>query len=287
MKVLVIGYTGNLGSKILERLVEYKYEVIAVGRMHPEYQPLQKVTYIEYEIDDGYGKLRQYIKSHKPTYVINCVGLIKHRDIISTYEYYKVNAEFPLVLSQICLQIGSKLIHFSTDCIFDGSTGNYTENDIASANDDYGLSKYLGEIHHADYAVTIRKSLIGHSLYRKTGLLDWFLQQKGKVPGYAEQYFSGPTSLELSKITVDYILNNFTPGLFHVTGNCISKYELLIKIKEIYGLHECEVEFDNCVKINRSLDSAKFQKHYGYIPKTWDYLISEMHDDFFKNIIKN
>ena len=142
----------------------------------------------------------------KPEAVINCVGLIKQRDETSDKALtLRINAEFPHRLAKRCGEAGARLIHFSTDCIFAGTKGNYTESDPSDAADLYGQSKHQGEV--ADpHSVTLRTSVIGHELGTNLALLDWFLSQRGQaISGFTKAIYSGFTTLEMARI-VDRIL---------------------------------------------------------------------------------
>ncbi|MEK9571747.1 MAG: hypothetical protein VW124_22200, partial [Paracoccaceae bacterium] len=139
----------------------------------------------------------------------------------------------------------------------------------------YGKSKALGEIFN-DPHLTIRTSIIGHELFRKNSLLEWFLSQKGIVQGYSEAFFSGVTTNELSAIILQLIsYSNFPSGLYHIAGQKISKYDLLKAINEIY---ECSLMIQSVgePKIDRSLDSRKAVSEGIYKAKSWREMINTM-----------
>jgi dTDP-4-dehydrorhamnose reductase len=170
----------------------------------------------------------------------------------------------------------------STDCVFSGTRGRYTESDPCDATDAYGWSKYLGEPDAAEpCAITIRSSLIGRELTRDThGLVEWLLAQRGKtVKGFARAVYSGFTTLELARIMA--MIVEEAPGLcglFHVAASPISKYELLQRIAGAAQL-DVKIEREDAFLCDRSLVMDTFARQTGYAPPSWDTMIREMVSD--------
>ena len=186
-------------------------------------------------------------------------------------------------MSKICSNFKIRLIHLSSDCVFSGKTGFYSEADNPDPIDLYGRSKLLGEVSYEN-TITIRKSAIGHELNSKVGLLEWFLSQKDKVQGFKKAIFSGLTVLELSKIIENHVIpRRNLEGLYHISGQPISKYELLKIIAEIYKKKVAIIP-NQLENIDRSLDASKFNKISRYQTKNWHELIKEMYD--FNLLIK-
>lgn len=230
---------------------------------------------IDIRSEDSVHKL---VSNIKPDFVINCVGVVKQlpssQDPLTILP---INALFPHILSKICLDSGAKLIHFSTDCVFSGEKGMYKESDIADARDIYGLSKYLGEIKGPNL-LTIRTSIIGHELNTNQSLLEWFLSQKSSVKGYRRAIFSGFPTIEIAKILENYIIpNTELSGLYHISSDPISKFELLNMTANIYD-KEIDIIADDSIQIDRSLDSSLFRKTTGFHPRPWSDLLLSMHD---------
>lgn len=214
----------------------------------------------------------------KPDFVINCVGIIKQlqsaKDPITSIS---VNSLFPHLLAQLCEAAGIRMIHVSTDCVFSGAKGNYSENDPSDAEDLYGKSKYLGEIADKVHVCTLRTSIIGHELGRSVALLEWFLNQKDTVSGYNKVIFSGLPTVEIANIIGDIILPDDTLyGLFNISSEPIAKYDLLNIIKNVYRKN-IRINMDNTIFCDRSLDSTKFQTRTGYRPPDWNILIQTMY----------
>lgn len=226
--------------------------------------------------------LERTLQQVNPDVVINCIGLIKQHDVSKQHvEAVDINALLPHKIAQLCSSIGAKLIHFSTDCVFDGQLGNYIESDLPSATDLYGKSKCLGEVDYGNH-LTLRTSIIGHELKSTVSLVDWFLNQEHSVKGFSKAVFSGLPTAYVAKVIQDYVLpNKSLSGLYQLSVDPIDKYSLLSKISAVYE-KEIEIEkYENFV-IDRSLDSSKFRKETGFIPPSWDELIAFMHTDYNK-----
>jgi dTDP-4-dehydrorhamnose reductase len=187
-----------------------------------------------------------------------------------------INSLLPHRLAHLCQAANARLIQISTDCVFSGRKGMYVEADEADATDLYGRTKYLGEV-KGDGCITIRTSMIGWELGTHYGLIEWFMSRCGAtVNGYTNAIFSGFTTLALSEILVDVISDHPTlSGLYHVSSEPISKYDLLLRLKHAYHL-DVEVEPHPDFHADRSLDSTRFRKASGFIPSTWDQMIEAL-----------
>jgi dTDP-4-dehydrorhamnose reductase len=167
------------------------------------------------------------------------------------------------------------MIHFSTDCVFSGKKGNYLESDQSDAEDLYGRTKFLGEVSYP-HTVTLRSSIIGRELKARLGLIEWFLCQKGPVHGYKNAIYTGFTTDEMSKILLNVIIPNpALSGVYHVSSDPISKYDLLRLVKEKLNL-ETEIIPDEGFRCDRSLDSSRFRSLTGYTPPSWEQMIEEL-----------
>ena len=166
-------------------------------------------------------------------------------------------------------------MHVSTDCVFSGKGGMYTEADPTDAEDLYGRSKLLGEVDYP-HAITMRTSVIGHELASSHGLLQWFLAQSNRVRGYTKVVFSGLPTVEIALVMHDFVLENAAlRGVYHVSSDPITKYALLQLIARAYG-HNIEIEPDDRIAIDRSLDSTRFRAATGYVPPPWPELVDRM-----------
>ncbi len=216
----------------------------------------------------------------RPDVVVNCIGIIKQlnasKDPITAIT---INSLFPHRLANVCKASGVRMIHFSTDCVFDGSKGNYVEDDSSDASDLYGKTKFLGEVIYP-HCVTLRTSIIGHELKGKYGLIEWFLTQKEKVRGFTKVIFSGLTTIEMAHVISKYVIpDSGLKGLYHVSTNPISKYNLLELVKSKYE-KQIEIEPFDDFRLDRSMDSALFKRITGYTPPSWPELIEGMYQNF-------
>lgn len=228
---------------------------------------------------DNLDTVVRALASIRPDIVINCIGLIKQLPMASDpLTAITVNSQLPHRISLICRTAGARLIHLSTDCVFNGKKGNYKESDPSNAEDLYGRTKYLGEVSYP-HCITIRTSIIGHELKEYHGLTEWFLRQKS-IKGYTNANFSGLPTIEISNIIGNYIIpNEQLKGLYNVSSQPISKYELLKLVADQYS-KEVVIEPHDDIKIDRSLDSSLFQKETHYTPPSWPELVKKMYDDF-------
>lgn len=214
----------------------------------------------------------------KPDIVINCVGLVKQlAQVNDPLITLPINAMLPHRLANLCALNGARLIHMSTDCVFSGSKGNYTEQDISDAEDLYGKSKFIGEVDY-QHTITLRTSIIGHELNSAHGLIDWFLAQQGSCKGYRRVIFSGLPTIVLAQVIRDVVIpKQELFGIYHVAAEPISKYELLKLVAVVYG-KTIEITPDDTLIINRSLNSDRFFAATGYRVPTWQKMVETMHD---------
>jgi dTDP-4-dehydrorhamnose reductase len=216
--------------------------------------------------------------SVRPDVVINCIGLVKQlADANDPLAAIPINALLPHRLARLCSVTGARLIHMSTDCIFSGAKGMYTETDVSDAKDLYGLSKYLGEVDYPN-ALTLRTSIIGHELNSAHSLVGWFLAQQSSVRGYRRAIFSGLPTVELARVIRDYVIpNKELHGVYNVSSEPINKFELLRLIAMAYG-KTIDIIPDDLFVLDRSLDSTRFRAATGYQPQPWSDLVRCMRD---------
>ena len=208
--------------------------------------------------------------------VINCIGVVKQRvDEVGPVETIRTNALFPHQLAEICGRRRARLIHVSTDCVFSGRGGGYTETDMADPEDVYGRSKLLGEPDGTG-VLTIRTSMIGRELRSSNGLLEWALSQSGEVRGFTAARFTGPTAPVLADAIADLIERQPTlEGTWHLGAEPISKHDLLVLLRDAFQL-EIEIVPDDSVKVDRSLDSSRLRAATGWAPPAWPEMVAAL-----------
>ncbi len=278
MKVLILGISGLIGNGIASVISKDKSKtLIGTYCKNKHYHQLSDNRFHHFDIlkDDS---LFEFIHKIEPDFIINCLGITKHlQRSYSEDSIFNVNSYFPINLSKICEEKKINLIHISTDCVFDGKNGNYSELDSPNAIDIYGYSKSLSEKINNNHLV-LRTSTVGKEINTKYGLLEWFLSLEESCEGYKNAFFSGITTIELGKI----ILNNFLSknnqkGLFNIGGNRINKYELLTYFSKYFKKKITIVE-NYSFQIDRSLNNAKFKSKFNYQFKEWDTMLNEMNN---------
>ena len=225
--------------------------------------------------------LRQKLEKEKPSYLINCIGIVKQRDEgKAAIPSITINSLLPHLLAKWSLGWGGRLIHFSTDCVFSGKKGNYSEEDSSDAEDLYGKSKFLGEVSDASHALTLRTSFIGRELSHFKSLLEWFLAQNGKqVKGFNKVIYSGVTTNYIAELVGQIISDHpRLSGLYQVTAPAITKHDLLVRLRDAYKINIKIVPDDNEVS-DRSMNGQLFCQATGYKEPSWDDLIAQLAGD--------
>jgi len=230
--------------------------------------------------------LSNLIKSLKPDYIINCIGVLVQGSATHPDNAILLNSYFPHFVARLADDAGAKLIHISTDCVFSGKKGNYAEDEFKDADDIYGRSKALGEIYSLPH-VTLRTSIIGPEIKKDgEGLFHWFMQQQGDIRGFTAAYWGGVTTLELAQAIIKAIDHDLT-GLCHVTnGEKISKYSLLKLFRQIWERNDINVLEYGGKKVDKSLQtSGKFNFN---VPGYYEMLVKQKSwMDAHRNIYKS
>lgn len=304
MRILILGGAGMLGHKLWQVYrdrfetwvtVRSDYRDDAPYSLFDPQRTLGGVNVFEFDT------VVRAVAQVRPQAVLNCIGIIKQvpaaRDPIISLT---VNSLFPHRLANLCRVGGIRLIHFSTDCVFSGRKGMYTEEDISDAEDLYGRTKFLGEVGGSGSAVnsgqaltsplrgvsngpsclTLRTSIIGRELRTTNGLVEWFLSRRGgHIRGYTGAIYSGFTSLALAQIVADALEQQpLLSGVYHVSAEPINKYDLLCRLRDALDL-SIEIVPDSEVQIDRSLDSRRFWSATGFVPPSWAEMIEQLASD--------
>ncbi len=236
----------------------------------------KKIVYDLVDFTD-FDSASNCLDDFKPQWIINCVGLTPRKyDTKNEKLYYQINSELPLKLSEWAKINNAKLIHFSTDCVFSGQKGEYTEGDKPDAQDVYGKSKALGEIKMPG-VLTYRLSKIGREIEGKTEIVEWLLSQKGKkVQGYSKAIYSGVTTNFMAAELIR-VIEGFPKfeGLFQISGPKISKFELLKLINQVYGCG-VEIQEKSDYAVDKSLNCDLYSKATGFKKPDWLEMIQAM-----------
>ena len=247
MRVLVLGANGMIGSTMIRVFSERDdWEVYGTVRQESakQYFSAKIAERLLANVDvANFDSLVEALARTHPDVVVNCIGATKHKaGGNEPLMAIPLNALLPHRLATLCAAAHARLVHVSTDCVFSGKKGNYSEDDLPDAEDVYGKTKALGEVDYLN-AITLRTSTIGHELHSSYGLLDWFFTQKNSCKGFKQALFSG----------------------------------LLLKlIAEVYG-KEIEIIPEHEFVLDRSLNARRFQVATGYQSPQWPELIKLMH----------
>ena len=282
MRVMVIGATGTLGHRLCLDWAE-RFECWGTVRAPVEdpvaelLAPARLIAGISAEEPDT---LRSALERARPDVVVNCVGAVKQAEAgQQPIPAIRINSLFPHELAAACRESSARMIHISTDCVFSGERGRYSEQDVPDAADLYGRSKLLGEI-SGEGLLTLRTSLIGRELQSSLGLLEWLISNRGgSVKGFSRAVFSGLTTIGLaSEIGVLIEEHPGLEGIWHLASEPIDKLELLTALERALELG-IEIVPDRSVIVDRSLDSTRLCRATGRQPRRWDQMVDELAAD--------
>jgi dTDP-4-dehydrorhamnose reductase len=282
MRTLIFGGTGMLGHRLAIDLRKAHDVTATVQDTDPGLVKISHILPIKIipGIDVRSCDIADLLSRVSPDVVINCTGILHHHKeaIRDPASMLSVNATFPGVLATACARMKIRVIHFSTDCVFSGVRGGYSEADIPDARDLYGQTKRIGEIEGRH--LTLRTSFVGREIRHHYNLLEWFLRQNQPIPGYTDAYFSGVTTNEISKILLKFVLpNDGLKGLYHIAGPRISKNDLLLLVRDVFKKN-VEIVADGQLRIDRSLNGSRFERATGYQSPDWRTMLEQVkHQD--------
>lgn len=286
MRILVLGGEGMLGHKMYQTLLARYPDTactILGSRGGPFYRKIDlfRQGRVLDEVDAMHlSTLDRRLAPLKPRFLVNCIGVIKQREESkAAIPSITLNSLLPHQLAEFARGWGGRVIHFSTDCVFSGKRGSYTEDDPSDAEDLYGKSKFLGEV-AAENALTLRTSIIGRELAHFRSLLEWFLAERGgSVRGFSRVIFSGVTTNYLTRVVAD-LIEDFPElsGLYQVAAPSVTKYELLCMLRDVYRL-DVDIVPDEREISDRSMIADRFLQTTGYPGPAWPDLMAELAAD--------
>lgn len=282
MRILILGGDGMLGHRLFQSLRSRHDAKVTLRKALADYESFglfdERSAFDQVEVLDQ-DRLLDVFSQFRPEAVVNCIGIVKQRSTAKeSIPSLEINALLPHRLALLCKAAGARLVHLSTDCVFSGKTGNYRESDPSDAEDLYGKSKFLGEVHDG-HCLTLRTSIIGRELSRNKSLLEWFLAQSGSVKGFKNAIYTGFATYEMSRI-IETMLTDHpeASGVYQVSSDPISKYDLLILVKKMMDL-DVEIIPDRTFVCDRSLNSDRFRAEFNYQPPSWEEMIRELAKD--------
>ena len=288
--VLILGASGMLGH-MLVRVLSPRHRVIGTTSSQynsgsPLAQLLDRDSWIGGIDVRSLNRVDELVREIQPDVVINCVGVIKQKmESSNITDAITINSLFPHHLANLCQSQNSRLIHFSTDCVFEGTPGMKMVSDTPNATDLYGTTKRLGEVDYGD-SITIRSSIVGAQIVGTESLFQWAISQKGKkIKGFTGALYSGLTTMTMSKVILE-IVDNFPQlsGIQQIASEAITKHDLLRKLNAALGLN-LDICADNTIIYDRTLDGSEFVEQTGVRIPTWDEMIIEFAGDqaFYSN----
>jgi len=268
MKLLILGGKGMAGHVITKYFMQNThYDVFYTSRNSNDKDSM----YLD--VTD-FKKVEETIEFLKPNVIINCIGILNEHASNNPMRAFQINSLLPHQLAKLIERYQGKLIHISTDCVFSGSKGDYTENDSPDGASVYAQSKQLGEIID-DKHLTIRTSIIGPELKEDgIGLFLWFMKRQGIIKGYKKVFWNGVTTLELAK-AIEFFLENNITGLYHLhSKQKLSKLTLLKLIKEVFEKDDVEIIPDEEIVLDRTIINTRTD--FCYLTPSYRQMLTEL-----------
>lgn len=268
MKILVLGGSGMAGHTISVYFQEAGHDVTAFTR--------KKMSYcknINGDISD-FANLKTLLEDGQYDGVINAIGILNQDAEDNKPNAVLMNSYLPHFLSQTTKEMKTKIVHMSTDCVFSGKTGGYTETSLRDGETFYDRSKALGELEN-EKDVTFRNSIIGPDLHPAgIGLFNWFMKQDGQIFGFTKAIWTGVTTLTLAKGMEQALKANLT-GLYHLVNNeTINKYELLKLFNKYFKNDEIDIVPKDQLTLDKSLRNTR--SDFSFQVPSYEEMVLEM-----------
>lgn len=270
MKLAVLGSTGMAGHVVAQYLEEQNHSVYRSSRSERNTQTSAAIDVLDL------AALGQWLDQIGPDAVINCVGLLQKACSERGDLAFLVNAYLPHWLEWRYAKSAVKVVHLSTDCVFSGRAGGYSEDALKDGDTMYDRSKALGEILNGK-DLTFRMSIIGPDSHPNgTGLFNWFMAQSGMIEGYGKAIWNGVTTVELAR-AVDAVLDQDLTGLYHlVQPEPIDKCSLLEIMKAAFHRDQVSIRRVDGLQVNKSLVNTRAD--FRFQVKGYSEQISDMYE---------
>jgi dTDP-4-dehydrorhamnose reductase len=282
MRILVMGGNGMLGHQLCRILPERMDLWATFHEQVADFEFLPKERKLDHVPIQDITRVQEVFDMVKPEVVVNAVGIVKQRDEAKqAISSIQVNALFPHQLANLCIERGIRLLQLSTDCVFSGARGNYTEIDVPDAVDLYGRTKLIGEVNRPG-CLTLRTSFIGWQLNTFSSLLSWFALQRGKrVKGYRKAIYSGFSTCVMAKLIGEILQTRpDLNGLYQVASKPITKYDLLVQLRDLLGWKDIIIEPDDQFFCDRSLVATRFSTVTGWQPPSWESMLHGLAEEW-------
>ena len=282
--ILVLGAAGMLGHMLVRTLSDSHRVVGTTSHAFGHSGKLTEILPRDRCVDlldvRDFIKVGRTIRDWQPDVVVNCVGLIKHKmDDSRVLDAVLINSVFPHQLARLCDELKTRLIHFSTDCVFAGTPGVKRLTDIPNATDVYGTSKRLGEVGYGT-SLTLRTSIVGRQISGTEALFEWIISQRGKdVNGFKNAIYSGLTTRALSEVVRQVIERHSNlVGLYQVASLPITKFDLISHLNDVLRLN-ITINSDTKFECDRTLDGSDFGRVTGIQVPSWNEMLSDFCSD--------
>ena len=280
-KIFVLGATGMLGHKMCQ-VLSGADEFYVYGGLRGRAEAVKALPFFQdtdlvggLDVND-WGRAKDSIANLKPDVIVNCVGLTTRKiDPAASAQVVELNALLPHRLAHLATDLGARMIHFSTDCVFQGGAGPYAVDHPKDAQDLYGMSKALGEV-DAPGCLTIRSSIVGREIRGFTEFFEWIFSQKGQgVSGFTKALYNGLTTKFMAELVRDLILQSpDIRGILQIGSQPASKAQLIQQVSDIFDLGITVNSVDQGK--DKTLQTQVAQQDIGFQPPTWAELISDL-----------
>lgn len=284
MKVLILGGTGMAGHTISIYFKEAGHDVTSFSRSKVDY-----CKNVNGDITD-FENLKKIINEGQYDAIINAIGILNQDAEDHKSNAVLLNSYLPHFLSDTTKEMKTRVIHMSTDCVFSGKTGGYSETSFRDGETFYDRSKALGELEN-NKDLTFRNSIIGPDMSeRGIGLFNWFMKQEGQINGFTKAIWTGVTTLTLAKAMEQALKENLT-GLYNLVNNeTISKYELLKLFNKYMKDDQIEILPSDNLLLDKSLINNRTD--FSYKVPSYEAMVAEMkewidnHKDLYPHYFK-
>lgn len=269
MKLFILGCNGMAGHTISLYFQERGHDVFGLDRQKSRYVPS-----VAGDATDT-GVLRQLLRDGQYDAVINCIGILnqfaEENKSLATF----LNAYLPHFLADTIRGTRTRVVHMSTDCVFSGKKGAYTEDDLRDGTTFYDRSKALGELEDG-FNITLRNSIVGPDVNpRGIGLFNWFMQQSGPINGFTKAMWTGQTTLQLAKTMEAALVQDATGLINAVPDHAISKYDLLRLFNRYFRGDSIPISPVDGLVADKSLVRTRFD--FSYLIPDYQTMVDEMH----------
>ena len=282
--VFVLGAAGMLGHMLIRTLSDSHLVIGTTSRAFGHSGKLTEILPRDRCVDlldvRDFIKVGRTIRDWQPDVVVNCVGLIKHKmDDDRVLDAVLINSVFPHQLARLCDELKTRLIHFSTDCVFDGTPGVKRLADTPDATEVYGTTKRLGEVGYGT-SLTLRTSFVGRQIVGAEELFEWVISQRsGQVTAYKNAIYSGLTTQALSEVVRQVIERHPNlVGLYQVASSPITKFDLISHLNDMLQL-DITINPDTKFECDRTLDGSDFGRVTGIQVPSWEEMLKEFCSD--------